>query len=215
MTISRLCFVLAIVFAPFAATLAELSSSSRFRSHFGFNVELPQGWVLLGPSEASRKITPLNAADIGLPKANSKELNQYLERAKTGQVEFYLDTLLSTETFTNNISVQLEKRSQDYSQYSQKELDTFCSQLTADLERVWGTPVTVKGCQLASSNRVSSLAYSYIVPARNLFVLQYEVPFDTNHTLVVVGAGRRDKEVISRVQPAVKAVVTSIIGRTK
>lgn len=215
MTISRLCFVLAVVFAPFTAALAELPSSSRFRSHFGFNVDLPQGWALLGPSEASRKVTPLNAADLGLPKTNSKELNQYLERAKTGQVEFYLDTLLSTETFTNNISVQLQKGSQDYSQYSQKEVDTFCNQLPTDLEGVWGTPVAVKGCQLASSNRTSVLAYSYIIPARNMFVLQYEVPFDTDHTLVVVGGGRRDKEVISRVQPAVKAVVTSITERTK
>ena len=215
MTILRLYFVLAVVFAPFAATLAELPSSSRFRSHFGFNVDLPQGWVLLGPSEASRKVTPLNAADLGLPKANPKELNQYLERAKTGQVEFYLDTLLSTAAFTNNISVQLQKGSQDYSQYSQKEIDAFCSQLTADLERVWGTPVTVKGCQLTSNNRISVLAYSYIIPERNMFVLQYEVPFDTNHTLVVVGGGRRDKDVISRVQSAVKAIVTSITGRTK
>ena len=215
MTISRLCFIVAIVFAPLFATLAESPISSRFRSNFGLNVDLPQGWMLLGPSEASRKVAPLKAEDLGLPKANPKELNQYFERAKTGQVEFYLDTLLSTETFTNNISVQLEKGSQNYSQYSQKETDAFCSQLAPNLGKVWGTPVTVKGCQIASSNRAAVLAYSYVIPARNMFVLQYEVPFDANQTLVVVGGGRLDKEVIARIQPAVKAIVTSATGRTK
>ena len=215
MTISRLYFVLAVIFTPFSVTLAEPPPSTHFRSNFGFNVDLPQGWVLLGPNETSRKVAPITAVDLGLPKANPRELKQYLERAKTGQVEFYLDTLLSTETFTNNISVQLENGSQDYSQYGQKEMDAFCGQLTPDLGKVWGTPVAVKGCQTSLSNRTAVLAYSYVIPARNMFVFQYEVPFDANHTLVVVGGGRLDEEVISRVRPAVKAIVTSITGRTK
>lgn len=210
-----LCLALSSAVVLGTASATEPPSSTTFQSAYGFTVQLPRGWVLLGPNEASRKGAQLNAQELGLANADQRELNTYLQRVKTQKVEFYLDALLSNEEFTNNVSVQLEKGSQDYSQYSPAEVSAFCGQLAPDLAKVWGTAVEVKGYQIASSNGAAIFAYSYVIPAQNKFILQYLVPFGANRTMVVVGGGRLDKKVVPRMQAAVKAIVTSITGRAK
>lgn len=206
-------FAVALAVAPFCTLSAESPPQSRIKSSYGFEVQLPQGWVMLGPREASRKATALSPADFGLAKVSQKVLGEYLERAKTETIEFYLDALLSTEEFTNNISVQLEQGSQDYSHYSTADVGAFCEQLGPSLEKVWSTPINTKGCDVVPSNGSAVLAFSYVIPARNMFVIQYEIPYDSTHTMVVVGSGRLGKDVAARVQSTTKAIATSITGR--
>jgi len=212
MTLRVLYLVIALIAAPLCASAADPTSSSR--STFGFAVELPSGWVLLGPNEAAGKTARLTPNQLGL-KASQKDLDEYCQRVKKGKVEFYLDALLSTEQFTNNISLQLEDEANDYSGYTPEEIRTFCTTLSADLSKTWGEPVSVKGCEVVSSNNSAVLAFSYIVPTQEKFILQYVIPFNEKQTMLLVGGGHLNKEVIGRMQMAIRALAAGITGRRK
>lgn len=112
-------FVVTSAIAPLAVLSAQPGSPSLVRSSFGFEISLPSGWVQLGPRQASEQVP--RAEELGLEKANQKDLELYYGRVKSGKVEFYLDALLSNDTFTNNISLQLENDANDYSRYTPEE----------------------------------------------------------------------------------------------
>jgi len=206
-------FVVTSVIAPPAVLSAQPGSSSLVRSNFGFEISLPSGWVQLGPRQASERVP--RAEELGLEKANQKDLELYYGRVKNGKVEFYLDAHLSNDTFTNNISLQLENDANDYSRYTPGEIRSFCAELPADLSKTWSEPVSVKGCEVVSSNGSAVLAYSYIVPTQEKFILQYVIPFNEKQTMLLVGGGRLNKDVIARMQVAIRAIAVGITGRPK
>lgn len=205
--------VVTSVIAPLAVLSAQPGSSSLVRSSFGFEISLPAGWVQLGPRQASERVP--RAEELGLEKANQKDLELYYGRVKSGKVEFYLDAHLSNDTFTNNISLQLENDANDYSRYTPEEIRTFCALMPADLSKTWGESVSVKGCEVVTSNGSAVLAFSYIVPTQKKFILQYVIPFNEKQTMLLVGGGRLNKEVIARMQAAIRAIAAGITGRPK
>jgi len=111
--------------------------------------------------------------------------------------------------------VQLKPRTQDYAQASQDEVDALCASLAKDLEEVWSTPVDVRGCKIVSSNGKAGLAYSYVIQANDMFVMQYELPFDASQTALVVGGGRLDNDVMTRVVTALHAIANAVMAHAR
>jgi hypothetical protein len=143
------------------------------------------------------------------------ELNDILDRVKTGQVEFYFDSSLSLPQFTNNVSVQLRPGTQDFGQASESEVSELCASLPKGLEELWGVPVEVRGCKIVSSNGKAGLAYTYVVAANDMFIMQYELPFGTSQTALVVGGGRLNNDLMTRVVTAVHAIAQSVMARAQ
>lgn len=66
-----------------------------------------------------------------------------------------------------------------------------------------------------SSNGSAVLAFSYIVPTQKKYILQYVIPFNEKQTMLLVGGGRLNKDVIARMQAAIRAIAAGITGRPK
>ena len=207
--------VVAFGLACNVACAADGLSPKTFASSFGFSVDLDTGWVLLTPDRVTDSAAALTAATLGVPDMSQPELNEIVERIKTGQVEFYFDSVLSVPDLTNNVSVQLRDGTQDYGPASESEISALCASMPKELEALWGTPVDVRGCKVVSSNGKAGLAYTYVIAANNMFVMQYELPFGASQTALVVGGGRLDNDVMTRVVTAVHAIAKSVMAQTK
>jgi hypothetical protein len=204
---------LIIIGCAIAPLKSESAEPATVKSSFGFDIALPADWVQVGPKQASKGVP--NAKELGIEKANKTEIEKYVSRVKNEKVEFYLDATHSDEQFTNNISIQLENEANDYSQYTAEEIQNFCASVPSGLSSSWGETVNFKACNVVASNGIAVLAFSYIVPSQEIFILQYVIPFNSKQTLLLVGGGRINKDGVSRMQTAIRAIASGVTAREK
>ena len=211
---TRFCVLVAV---GFFISFLSLSASARqpLQSRFGFKVVLAAGWIQVSVAETKRLGAGVDGATLGVPNADKDTLSQIIEQIKTGNVEFYLDTLNSTKEFTNNVSVQLREKSEDYVHATRTEIERLCRGLKSGLAGALGTAVQVKECVSTSSNGTPGLAYRYYIPALNKFIVQYEVPFDATRTAIIVGGGTGEGEGDHRITLCINSLLRAITRRQR
>lgn len=173
----KLLLLLAIGIASAQAGAAE------YRSSFGFPFELSSDWLVLTPEEVTKlyRDETLDSLDIDADPATAQGI---LERVKQGEIEFYFDRKRSTKDFKNNISVQLMQGAQ---QYTAEAVRQVCRLLPKELPRVFGSEVEISSCGTGEMHGIRFLTYEYFVPAQQVHVVQYEMPYLSDTTLVLVG----------------------------
>jgi len=159
------------------------AGAAEYRSSFGFPFELSSDWLVLTPGEVTKlyRDETLDSLDIDADPATVRGI---LERVKQGEIEFYFDRKHSTKDFKNNISVQLMQGTRSYTAAAAREV---CRLLPEELPRVFGSPVEVSSCGPGEMHGIRFLTYAYFVPAQKVHVVQYEIPYLSDTTLVLVG----------------------------
>jgi hypothetical protein len=159
------------------------AGAAEYRSSFGFPFELSSDWLVLTPTEVTKlyRDETLDSLDIDADPATAQGI---LERVKRGEIEFYFDRKHSTRDFKNNISVQLMQGGQPYTTEAARQV---CRLLPEELPRVFGSAVEIASCGTDELHGVRVMTYEYFVPAQQVHVVQYEIPYLSDTTLVLVG----------------------------
>lgn len=172
-----------ILFLLVACIASAQAGAAEYRSSFGFPFELSNDWLVLTPGEVTKlyRDETLDSLDIDSDQATALAI---LERVKKGEVEFYFDRKHSTKDFKNNISVQLMQGAQQYTAASVKDV---CRLLPKELPKVFGSEVKVSSCGSGEMHGIRFMAFEYFLPVQKVHVVQYEMPYVADTTLVLVG----------------------------
>ncbi len=189
--------------------IASQAGAAEYRSSFGFSFELPEDWLVLTPAEVAkhyRNETPESLAIDG-DQATAQGI---LDQVRRGEIEFYFDRKHSTKDFKNNISVQRMQGSQTYTETAVAEL---CRSLAEELPKVFGSKIDIASCGSAEMHGIRFMAFEYFLPAQQVHVVQYEIPFVADSTLLLVGGAHR--EGLERLKSAEAAIADRINSFTR
>jgi hypothetical protein len=206
----RVRFLLVVALLTGCGGAAPPEGPKTYTSYFGFTVQLSGGWLPLSPSQIASANAEESLRSLGIDtKWDQGNLSSILERVKTGEVEFYFDRQTVGSEFQNNISAQLMP---GRGLLTEDLVSQMCKDIPAQLPALFGgAPVELRGCGLRRANDIAYVSYEYSVPAHSYHVLQDELPFVNDSTLVVVG-GTLDSGALPRINEAQRAIVS---GATK
>lgn len=169
---------LSLFLVPLPALAAD------YRSGFGFGFQLSDDWLVLTRPQVQKTFQNESQASLDLPSMDRSTFDQILQKVKSGQVEFVFDRRYSTKDWNNNISMQrMPARTEAPSLIAQAS----CPALAAHQQATLGSEVKVASCGVRTIADVSFVAYEYRIPAQDVSIVQFEIPFGFQGTLVLVG----------------------------
>lgn len=192
-----------LLFLLVAGIASPHAVATEYTSSFGFPFELSKDWLVLTPAEVTEiyRNETLDSLSINADPATAQAI---LERVKQGEVEFYFDRKRSTKAFKNNISVQLTQGTQEYTDSAVWDI---CKSLHEDLPEVFGSGVRISSCGSGEMHGIRFLVFEYVLPPQKAHVVQYEIPFVSGTTLLLV-AGAHPSAL-----DHVRAAQTSLVDR--
>jgi hypothetical protein len=196
--------------AEVSTGVTPLEGPQTYTSHFGFTVQVPGQWLVLSPKQASAANAEETLRSLGVnTEADQRILRGILQRVQTGKIEFYLERQTLNSEFQNNISAQLMPGRGPLTEDLVTEM---CRDISSQLSPMFGgATVDVRACGLERYNNVSYISYEYAVPAQTYYVLQDEIPFVNDSTLVVVG-GTLDATAMKRIKDMQRVIVSGAIA---
>lgn len=172
-----------LVLLALAAFFVLPACAADYRSKFGYAFQLSDDWVVLTYGELIKLAGEATPQSLGLTGVEPTELKQTPAKVKSGQVEFYFDRKHSTQAWNNNISVQLAPARSA----SIAELAKTCPSLGAQLRGTYGPSTRMAECGRRVQSGVEYLAYEYVIATEGVTIVQYEIPYAAQGTLVIVG----------------------------
>lgn len=170
--------ILALLVMPVCAFAVD------YKSGFGFDFQVSADWLVLTRPEIQKVFQNESQSSLELPTVDRATFEGYLQKVKTGQVEFAFDRRYSTKDWNNNISMQ---RAPVRAGTPEQIAQATCPRLAAGLRGTWGTDVKVTSCGVRKIGEVPFVAYEYRIPAQDVSIVQFEIPFGFQGTLVLVG----------------------------
>ena len=167
---------------------------------------LSDDWLIVTPETMATANNAETLKSLGLVgPGDAQNLNSILERIKSGEIEFYYERSSLNRELKNHISAQLV---QHRDEVTPDDVKAACEEIPGQLPAVYGTEIVMGACSMETENGISFLAYEYSIPAQSVHVIQYELPFGDESTLVVVG-GVVDTGSINLVRAAQRQVIKS------
>lgn len=177
-----------------------------YTSYFGFTVHLSGEWLPVNPQKVAADNVEESLESLGIDVSwDQGTAAAILERIKAGKVEFYFDRHTIEAADKNNITAQVMPYKNDA--LTREGVAEFCHDLPKQLPAVYGNPAEVSSCGLAEANGVRYLSFEYSVPALSYCVVQDEIPFVNDETLVLAGGTFEACRDLQRLKVAQKALV--------
>lgn len=198
----------ALLLSPFG----NANAGTVVSSHFGFPVDLPDGWFMVGPGTIAEANADETMQSLGVPEIAAKELLQdILKKIKSGDIEFYYDREYLDREFKNHVSAQ---RMPPITFGSAEELksgmDEQCRTLAEELADMFGEAVDIHSCRLAALNNRAVLHHAYTVPSQGVTIINEQIPINEKYSLGFVGGSGNDGAGLRRVRETQQSLVESL-----
>jgi len=202
-----------IFFVLLSAFVSVNVNAQEFRSSFGFPFELSKDWLVVTPKDASAQFEAETLKSLHMEAGDQDNAEAILERVKAGNVEFYFDKKYSKKNFTNNISAQLLPGVQIQTIDNVKAT---CTSLPKELQLLHGDVVLIKKCALSKSNGIQYIAYEYSLSRMDVAIVQREIPYLSNTTLILVGGSNSDGlRALMSAEDNIAASITKFVSEKK
>lgn len=202
-------------FVLLSALLASQLSFAdvKVTSQFGFSAKIPDGWFVISPQTIAKANKNETVQSLGVSgSVDPAVLDDMLDRVKGGNIEFYYDNKYVHNNFKNHVSAQLGPPLQFT---SMQEVSEQCKALPAELNQLFGEPVSLISCQLVNAGGWPVFHHAYTVESQNLTVINETVHVNQDYSVIFVGGSGNDIAGLHRVRAAQQSLVEAIITHLK
>ena len=202
-----------VLFASALFVSAMLLSTLSFAdvtitSQFGYSADLPDGWFVISPQKIAKANKNETAQSLGLSdSADPAVLDEILNRVKGGNIEFYYDNKYINTSFKNHVSAQIGPPLR-FS--SMQEVSEQCTALPAELNQLFGEPVTLISCQLFNAGGWPVFHHAYTVESQSLTIINETVHVNEDYSMIFVGGSGNDIAGLHRVRAAQQSLIEAI-----
>lgn len=182
--------------------------AAQYRSAFGFPFTLSGNWEVLTPKAVAARYKGKSLKSLGLHFGDNMPANAILQHIKHGDVEYYFDKTYSSQSVTNNISVQLIPAG---ATPTESAVRAECKTLPRRLRAVYGQGTRVESCRFFKNNGVAYFGYEYQPAnsqAKGVTIIQRQIPYLSNTEVQLVGAS--NEAGLSHMRKAVQEIALSV-----
>jgi len=181
--------------------------AGEFESGFGFDISVPDTWLVLTRNEAAAK------AEIFLDEAGSSELaaiplavrRKVYERIRAGELEIFYRRESSSGSFIDNVNVLVQPGQRPS---TPEDVAQICAMLPGEFSRVFGRPISMDVCEIRERIRQRALYLQFDGAIRGTTTLQYQIHRDERATLILTATV--STEGLPRMMSEFEAMIASI-----
>ena len=167
--------------APASAPAAQ---SARYHSAFGFSVDMPSDWTVMGQQELKDNPDLFSTDNPRFKEMDPVLLQQVVEKIRAGSMEIYYHTGFGNAGFADNVNAI---KNIGKIPATAAELKDTCDQLPGLFSRYFGRTIAMYQCSLTKVDGKSALWLEFDGALRDTRSIQYQVQVSENVTIIITG----------------------------
>lgn len=199
--------VMAAILLSSTLVAAVDARAGEFESGFGFDISVPDSWLVLTRSEVVAK------AEIFLDEAGSADLasiplamrRRVYDRVRAGELEIFYRREGSSGSFIDNVNILVQPGQRPS---TPEEVAQICAMLPGEFSRVFGRPISMDVCEIRDRIRRRALYLQFDGAIRGTTTLQYQIHRDARATLILTATV--STEGLPRMMSEFEAMIASI-----
>lgn len=180
-------FVLAAIATALLLGVPDTSAAEDYRSGFGFEISVPDVWLVLTRGEVSDHANLLLGdedpeAPSALDAIPAAMRRVVFGRIQRGEIEIFYRNDLDPGSFLDNINVM---RQSTKFPGNAAEVAAICKLLPSEFSRVFGRPITMDMCELRDMVGRAALYFQFDGAVEGTKSLQYHINRTARETIVI------------------------------
>ncbi len=167
-----------------SALWATAADAEDYKSGFGFEISVPDVWLVLTRNAVAENADALLSPDGPSALASiPRELRRTVfERIAAGELEVFYRQDGVEDHFIDNVNVMMQRAALPA---NAEQLESICSLLPGEFSRVFGRPIGMEACEIRDvvNHRALYLQFDGAIPGTT--TLQYQLERGWNTTLVL------------------------------
>jgi hypothetical protein len=163
---------------------AEGALAEDYESGFGFQISVPDVWLVLTRQEVAENSAALLAPDgpSALASIPSEMRRSVFERIAAGELEVFYRQDGIEDDFIDNVNVMMQPATLPA---TAEQLEMICTLLPEEFSKVFGRPIGMEACEIRDvvNHRALYLQFDGAIPGTT--TLQYQLARGRNATLVL------------------------------
>ncbi len=173
--------LVACAHAPASAPSAQ---SAPYQSAFGFSVDMPSDWTVMGRQELKDNPDLFSADNPRFKEMDQALLKQVIEDIRAGNMEIYYHTGFGNAGFADNVNAI---KNIGKIPATAAELKDVCGQLPGQFSRYFGHTIAMYQCSLTKVGGKNALWLEFDGALRGTRSIQYQVQKSENVTIIITG----------------------------
>jgi hypothetical protein len=171
-------------------------------SDFGFTMDIPDGWLVLGREEVKKNPDLFNFDNPQLSGMSKDVIADIRDKVQSGQVELYMHSGVGSDSFTNNVNV-IKQTGQIPTNAAGVKKD--CDAMPDAYAQAFGKPIKFYQCELRTVAGLNSIFVVNDGGVDGTIIVQYQIQKSDNVLLVITGTFTN--QTLSRERPGFEAMV--------
>ena len=159
-----------------------IADAKEYNSSFGFNVDVPEHWLVLTPDEIKTNPDLFDLENRDFGKIDKDILKQMKTKILNGRVEMYFNQDTSGIEFTDNVNVM---KSVGRLPSKGIAVQSQCSNLGAQLSNYFGRQINLYQCKLTVVDNLPALYSEFDGAVEGTRSLQYQVQRSPSVLLII------------------------------
>ncbi|OUS30225.1 hypothetical protein A9Q99_07060 [Gammaproteobacteria bacterium 45_16_T64] len=186
---------------------SHVSFADTYRSALGFELSLPDQWLVLSRETISNAYDGKTLDELGLSKAfsNADDAAKARNKIEKGKVEYYFDTDKHSSGFVRSINLQIIQR---IAGAADTTSGTSCPNIEEQLRNFHKDNLNVSHCEFNTTDDIHQLTYIYTKTNDSLTHYHHEYQITPNIVLLMVAI--TDTEGVTEFGVTQKLIISAI-----